>query len=56
MMQIHNIEFFKKETVQKIIDFQFEETKFYLKLQLWFYCIAFIGPYSITLISQDKHT
>lgn len=54
--QIGNISFYSKETVQKIIDFQFMDTKKYLKMQFWFYFLFFVCPYSLTLISDNRRT
>jgi len=54
MMQINNISFYKKETVQKLIDFQFNETQSYLKWQFWFYFCFFVVPYSVNVVSEDK--
>lgn len=47
---------FSKQTIQKIIDFQFTISKKFMKYQFWFYVIFYVCPYSITLITNDPYT
>lgn len=54
MEQFHDDEFYLQESVQKIIDFQFNErTRGFMKGLLWLYIIFFIVPYFASLVIVD---
>lgn len=45
----HQIDFYKLETVRKIVDYQFITTKWFLSLMLKFYLCGFLLPFLVSL-------
>ena len=51
----HQIDFYKLETVRKIVDFQFITTKWFLGLMMKFYLCGFLLPFLISLsVDNDR--
>lgn len=53
MSSEENSEFYMQESVQKIIDYQFVQTKKGMTYLFWFYIFCYMIPYSITLVNDN---
>ena len=53
MSSEENSDFYNQESVQKIIDYQFVQTKVGMKYLFWFYIFCYMIPYSITLVNNN---
>ena len=48
-------EFFEQETVQRIIDFQFQKTFRIANIAFWTYLIGFVLPFAVTVVYTHKN-
>lgn len=49
-----HIDFYKLETVRKIVDYQFITTKWFLQLMFRFYLLGFLVPFFISISIEGK--
>ena len=55
MSSEENPDFYMCESVQKIIDYQFVQTKKGMTYLFWFYIFCYMIPYSITLVNENVY-
>jgi len=49
-----HIDFYKLETVRKIVDYQFITTKWFLQIMFRFYLLGFLVPFFISISIEGK--
>lgn len=54
MFASQDLTFYNQESVCKIIDFQFEQTRSFMQTIFWFFIIGFIIPYTCMLVELQR--